>query len=123
MIVPMLAQKMLDFFGWGIGTGWETLSELDNFEALESTAWAHFDELSEVVTNALPEQVVLFCSRIVSNVTYIVDMIPDSVWSTIPVTLISCILSLIAVPFTILTIDDYFQKMADEKKASERAVV
>ena len=123
MIVPMLAQKMLDIVGWGVGTGWEMLSEWDNYEALESTALAHFEELSAVVTNALPEQAVVFCSRIVSNVNYIVDMIPDSVWSTIPVTLISCILSLIAVPFTILTIDDYFQKMADDKKASERATI
>ena len=41
-----------------------------------------------------------------------VDKIPDSVWSTIPLTLISTILSMMIVPWTLMKIDDFFQYIA-----------
>ena len=42
------------------------------------------------------------------------EMVPESVWESLPLTVISTVLSLIIIPWSLLKIDDFFQNMADQ---------
>jgi len=112
MIVPLVAQAILDGIVWLFVFTWDQITEIDQIEDLEDTVACRVDALTGMLKEKLPDKVV----EIGSSFKTVLDMIPDSVWETIPVTLISCVLGCLVVPYIIFKIDDFFQSLADNKK-------
>lgn len=112
MIVPLVAQAILDGFVWLFVFAWDQITEIDQIEDLEDTVACRVDAFTDMLKEKLPDKVVQICSSFKT----VLDMIPDSVWETIPVTLISCLLGCLVVPYIIFKIDDFFQSLADNKK-------
>lgn len=51
------------------------------------------------------------------------DKVPESVWNTVPLTLLSTILGILVVPWIIFKIDDLFQYLADREGAKAKATL
>jgi len=116
MIVPLVAQYMLNGVVWVVGTVWDFVSELDDIEAIEEVFSARAGQLSEWFCQFMPNVLLNGASKFGSTMQAGIDMVPDSVWSTVPVTMISCVLGCLVVPYTIFKVDDFFQAMADRNK-------
>jgi hypothetical protein len=52
-----------------------------------------------------------------SRLATILAMVPPSVWKAVPLTLLSTILGIVVVPYCIFQVDDFFQRIADRKRA------
>jgi len=114
IIVPMVARILLDELVWLVGFVWDHALELKEFEPLgeDIVLACRVNEVTEQFLELLPE----FVWKVGDKMKSVLDMIPDSVWETIPVTLISCVLGCLVVPYIIFKIDDFFQSLADGKK-------
>jgi hypothetical protein len=49
-------------------------------------------------------------------------MIPEAVWNTVPLTLMSTVLGILVVPWTIFKIDDFFGYLADRNSKDSRSL-
>ena len=99
VIIPLVAQYLLDFMG-GI-TGDERFMTV-----AEST-----------VNNILPDGLK---SAMLAAREKIDEIIPDDLWTKLPLTLITAVLGMLLVPWTIFQIDEFFSKMAASKKKKEK---
>jgi len=112
MIVPLVAQVLLDGFVWGFAFVWDQIMEIDQIDNLEDTVACQIHAYSDRILEHVPDFVIQIGTRF----KVVLDMIPDSVWDSIPVTLISCVLGCLVVPYIIFKIDDFFQSLAENKK-------
>ena len=120
-LVPILAQYVLDGMLWLSGYMYYLGTTLDDHSSIidqaETTLLGFWNETTTWWDELLP------WDDIVPNVMWTVvdkgkeafDAIPASVWATIPLTLISTILSIILVPWSMLKIDDWFASLAEKK--------
>lgn len=111
MIVPLIAQYILNLidFLWNYGLG--IIMHLDDhsviFDAIEIFVEDTRDKIIELTPNII--------KSVFGVMAAIIQKVPDSVWNTVPLTLLSCILGCIAVPWMLFKIDDYFQHVAHKK--------
>jgi hypothetical protein len=137
-IVPLVSQRLLDGIYWLASTSFAFILDLDEYTTLdeaamltleEGSAWTvrHMpDTMSGFLMNAqdsimnstlyVPEPVMQLYDKLVE----VLDKIPESVWNTVPLTLLSTILGILVVPYIIFKIDDLFQYLADREKSKAR---
>jgi Ca2+-binding EF-hand superfamily protein len=120
ILVPLMAQYMLSAIAWLANFGWTKITELDNFDELLDRGSDLAAFARDWLTEKIPEGLLLHIDTVCSKASDLIDAIPESVWSSVPVTLMSCILGIIFVPYTIFTIDEYFANMANKKKKELR---
>ena len=108
LIVPLVAQSILDGIyatAHAIYTLITTLDEkmwiADQIEVSLETLWAW-------AVAQLPDVVLRLAARMAS----LLEKVPESVWNSIPLTLLSTVLGIAVVPYIIYSIDEYFQKAA-----------
>lgn len=123
VLVPLMAQYILSAILWAITFCSMKLTELENYDEI-------IDSYDDLVANAkdwiveqLPAGILLHIDTMSSTFSDLIDSVPKSVYSTIPVTLMSCILGIIFVPYTIFTIDEFFASLADRKKKEKKRVL
>ena len=116
IIVPMVAKLALDGIGWVLGFIWEKINDLDDIDKIEYVFEARFGQVSAWFCDMVPSGLLNAASTVGTKVQGVIDIVPDSVWESFPVTLVSCVLGCLVVPYAIFKIDDYFQAMADKKK-------
>jgi predicted PurR-regulated permease PerM len=112
LIVPLVAQQALDgiYWLWARGGQWiadhmeQYSDELSNIEVM-------WDETRDELWDKTPSIV----HTTIHQIQTWIKAVPDSIWNTIPLTLLSCILGIVFVPWMIFNIDDYFQRVADKK--------
>ena len=117
LIVPLIAQAVLTGFNWLVDMTSIILLTLDEHNFVELTiehVWRH---AMHFWSSKLPS-VVHKTGDVVHGW---VQAIPDSVWNTIPLTLLSTVLSLMLVPWSLLQIDDFFQRLAERSNAKAKA--
>jgi ABC-type phosphate transport system permease subunit len=115
MIVPMIAKLILDLITWFFGFVCEQISSLENYDDLETTVSSQVDTIGDWIATTFPA-LTFAIAAVGDKFSALIDIVPDSIWNTIPVTLVSCMLSIILVPYIIFKIDDFFQALADHKK-------
>jgi hypothetical protein len=116
ILVPLMAQYMLSAIVWLANFGWKKITELDNFDELLDRGSKLAAFATDWLTEKIPDGLLFHIDTLLSKASGLMDAIPESVWSTVPVTLMTCILGIIFVPYTIFTIDEYFANMAKNKK-------
>jgi hypothetical protein len=115
LIVPMVAKLVLDFLYWLlIDVFWDAIIHLEDYDAIEYTFVTRYHQFERWFSHQIPDPWLTYGAKVLSKVQGLLNMIPDAVWDTVPVTLISCILGCLAVPYIIFKIDDYFQSLADK---------
>lgn len=70
---------------------------------------------SFVVSALLPHPFLVIGTKFGQFIVFLVSKVPSSVWATIPPTLISTIISVVAVPWVLLNVDEFFAKLASRK--------
>jgi hypothetical protein len=111
MIVPFVAQAILNGVAWLTEFIFNTIASLD-----EQSEVANSTEIT--VEGATAWCVARTPSTLVSAGTRLSNwlaMVPESVWHAIPLTLISTVLGIVVVPWCIFQVDDFFQRLADSK--------
>lgn len=116
LIVPLIAQTILTGIVRGIKTSYQFVSSLDEHSLIADVVEVELEQVWEDVTTRLrdlmPEQV----HKLGTFLWKYIDAVPSSVWNTIPLTLLSTILSLMIIPWSLMKIDDFFQSLADKAK-------
>jgi len=117
MVVPILAQYILD----GISFIWlklgEIISELDEYSPIFDAIELFIEDKRDTAIANMPESIM----SVLTKGQEVLGMVPDSVWETVPLTLLAAVMGMLAVPFTLFKIDDFFQKAADKKKDEHEA--
>mmetsp|Transcript_5896 Transcript_5896/g.8344 ORF Transcript_5896/g.8344 Transcript_5896/m.8344 type:complete len:327 (+) Transcript_5896:139-1119(+) len=118
LIVPLVASKILD----GIVGLWmfvvHTIQNLDEYSPVFDAIEMFIEETRDKIWNALPDAMASGLGKMKE----LLDSVPEGVWETIPLTLLSCILSMLAVPWLLFNIDEFFAKHADKKKDEKEVV-
>lgn len=112
IIVPLVAQYILNALYWIHHTFWNIVTNLDEYSPVMDKIEIMIENLRDWIASKLPRIVVGTHHVIVKGV----EKVPASVWNSVPLTLISCTLACLAVPYMIFKIDDYFQQVAEQKK-------
>lgn len=112
IVVPLIAKKMVDGIIWLWIFFWTQMDNLDKADALEDTLMTAYNGASEYVMKKTPVVVL----KVFNELGNLLELIPSSVWETLPVTLMTCILGVLVVPYTIMQVDDFFHRLADKKK-------
>jgi len=115
MIVPFLAQMILTGFTNAIHSVWNLITQLDEHSTYANQVELAIEGARDKVLEVYSEHAPEFFQNAVTKVADVIDSIPDSVWSTVPLTLTSAILGIMIVPWSILKMDDFFQYLADKK--------
>lgn len=120
IIVPMVAKLLLDGVVSLVSFCWDALTTLEGYDAIESAVLTQYNQIGGWFYEKSPDFLMKAGSTFASRTYGILDMIPDSVWSTVPVTLVSCILGCLAVPYIIFKIDDFFQAIGERKTTKSK---
>mmetsp|Transcript_38401 Transcript_38401/g.59320 ORF Transcript_38401/g.59320 Transcript_38401/m.59320 type:complete len:333 (-) Transcript_38401:337-1335(-) len=116
MVVPLLAQYILQGIVWmGGGIPW-VLQRIDPYTPVDEMVEKYWHQLEELVLEKAPA----FAWKAGSSVMEVLDMVPESVWNTVPLTLLSTLLSMMIIPWTLMKIDDYFQSLADREQTKKK---
>mmetsp|Transcript_26394 Transcript_26394/g.34369 ORF Transcript_26394/g.34369 Transcript_26394/m.34369 type:complete len:334 (+) Transcript_26394:26-1027(+) len=118
IIVPLVAGKILDGIAalWHLGV--TSIQNLDERSVIFDAIELFVEDTRDKVYNAMPDAITTGYDKI----TDLLASVPPTVWETIPLTLLSCILSMLAVPWLIFNIDEFFAKHADKKKDEKEVV-
>lgn len=114
LIVPLVAHKVLELVYLAIHTLYYIVTNMDEYSSIADKIELTIEAAADWFVKSLPESVLMVWDEFVS----LLDLVPDSVWNTIPLTLISTILGILVVPWVIFKIDDGFQYLADKKVKS-----
>jgi hypothetical protein len=119
MIVPLIAKAFLDGIFWIIHAIYRVVSSLDEHSQLADAVEVSMEHIwAEAVkywSAKIPESLVS-ASGVVSGW---LGAMPESVLNTIPLTLISTVLSMMLIPWTLMKVDDFFQGLAEKKGGRE----
>lgn len=119
IIVPLVAKLILDGIVWLVNFGWDKVTHLEDYDAIENVFTIRSKQIGNWLYGNTPALFLKLASMGRTKAQGFLDMVPDSVWQTIPVTLVSCILGCLAVPYIIFKIDDYFQALAEKKNKNK----
>lgn len=129
VLVPLLAQQVLSVLLWSGSKVVTTLlvmtTTLDeqtggNLLGVDvEDAWERAWETTKaLVLSKTPPR---FVDSAMSNLYHnYLCKIPPSVWNSIPLTLLSTILSLMLIPWSLMKIDDFFQSLADRSNKNKK---
>ncbi len=112
IIVPLVAQYILNALYFIHTTFWNIVTDLDEYSPDMDKIELMIESTRDVVASKLARVLVATNHMIME----LLDKVPTSVWNTVPLTLLSCVLGCLAVPYIIFKIDDYFQEVAEKKK-------
>lgn len=116
MIVPLIAQRVLDQIYATIDWGYETVTTMDEYSQIANQTELTVESIRDQILSYIPDAV----KDSYVYVDELIEKVPESVWNSIPLTLLSTILSITVVPWLIFRIDDFFQFLA--KRANEHEV-
>lgn len=120
LIVPLIAKSFLDGVIWIIYAIYGFVSTLDEHSQLADVVEVSMEHIwKEAVTFWSSRMPLVFLSA-GSTFSGWIDAIPESVWNTIPLTLISTLLSMMLIPWSLMKIDDFFQWLAEKKGQETR---
>jgi hypothetical protein len=118
-LVPFTARTILNVlttvFAWIV----TTIQQLDEHSSLDNTMEFFLEHVMATIRGFLVAYTPAVLQTAGSKIVTLVDKIPASVWATIPLTLISTILGMMAIPWTLMKVDDFFQNLADSKAKKE----
>ena len=117
MIVPFVAQAMLDGIYRGIELFYIFLTTLDEHSTLMNTIEVYLESTWSDLLTRIEGHTPLMVQFMAQKVYNLLQAVPSSVWNTLPLTLLSTVLGLAVVPWSLMKIDDYFQSLADRKAA------
>jgi EF hand len=120
MLVPILAQYIYNGFVFLVVTITTYLASLDDDWKFAIQLHAQLDLIVATISTFVEDMIPGFVQTAYITITGYIDQIPDSVWDTIPITLLSTILSLMIIPWSLLQIDDFFQYLAERNAESEK---
>lgn len=111
IIVPLVAAQILNVVYLIGGAVYNLIANLNEYSEIADKIELALEATSEKLINALPDAVLDIFSKMKS----LLELVPQAMWDTIPLTLISTILGILVVPWIIFKIDDFFQYLADRK--------
>ena len=114
MIVPLVAQLMLRGLTRLLTAMVTVIQNLDQQSSMANTVELFLERLWETATSGLGRVTPMMLQRLGSHVAGWGQSIPSSVWAALPLTLLSTILGLMIVPWSLMKIDDWFQTLADK---------
>jgi hypothetical protein len=115
MLVPVLAQYVYKGIVWLLAVVTSWLLALDDDVDWANRLHAQTDLIWISFVNWIEDDIPRVVQDGYDAVVGYVDRIPPEVWDTIPITLLSTILSLMIIPWSLLKIDDFFQYLAERK--------
>lgn len=118
LIVPLVAQSILDGVKFLVQYILGVVTKLDEHSVVFDAIEVFIETMAQKIINLMPGSLIL----VARQGKWLLDCIPESVWNTIPLTLLSCILGMLAVPWLLYRIDNIFHKAADKKKEDKVAV-
>lgn len=113
LIVPMIAQGLLNGMLWIVHSICTMISTLDEHNSLANSIELGLEHLWHHAISFWSAKLPTFVHTAGSVVHGWLQAIPESVWNTIPLTLLSTVLSLMLIPWSLLQIDDFFQRLAE----------
>jgi ABC-type proline/glycine betaine transport system permease subunit len=104
---------------------------LDDYTTLDEVAMSTLEEGANWTARQLPGPVLQICTtlsgylhhvpeplwQLYDKIGHVFAMIPASIWNTVPLTLLSTVLGILVVPWTIFQIDDFFGYLADRQRS------
>jgi hypothetical protein len=119
LIVPLIAQLMLYGIMQLLNYVFGIIATLDEhnafFKHIEMTLETVWKTTTDYWATSIPLPVI----AAVEKAQDLLGAIPESIWNTIPLTLLSTVLCLVLVPWSLLKIDGFFQGLADRPKAAK----
>jgi hypothetical protein len=115
IVVPMIAQLLLDGIAWCIHYAYQTIATLDEHYHLADVVEVRMEQIWVLAITFWSDKVPPVAHTVGASISGCLDSVPDSVWNTIPLTLLSTILSLMLIPWSLMKIDDLFQMLASTK--------
>jgi len=128
VLVPLLAKYILEGIFLVIHLIQRALTQMETIPSplvawprhaisLSVTCVASFLQwiTSFVISALLPQPFLVIGTKFGQFIGFLVSKVPSSVWATIPPTLISTIISVVAVPWVLLNVDEFFAKLASRK--------
>ena len=114
MIVPIVAEQFLDVCShiWKVVRA--VLHEIDEMEELTEMA---YQGLAFILDLIIPSGIKIAALKAYQKAD---EFIPDDTYDTLPLTIISCVLSMLLVPWTLYRIDEFFHKLAKRRKEKAR---
>lgn len=116
LVVPMIAQQLLNGILWVIGYVTHIITTLDEHNSLANTVELTLEHVWQTAVNFWAPLIPAVVIQGTEKVQEVISAVPESVWNTIPLTLLSTILSLMLIPWSLLKIDDVFQWLAERKQ-------
>jgi hypothetical protein len=83
----------------------------DTVEVSLETVW---EELMDFLHSHITVPAVV--SNVTSTLKGYAQAVPSTVWNSVPLTIVSTILSLMIIPWSLMKIDDFFQSLAEKNK-------
>ena len=108
LIVPLVAQYVLDALYGATEFVYDTITTLDEDYTLANWVELHIEAAARMAWQATPATL----QTALTTAEYYIAQVPESVWNSIPLTLLSTILGIAVVPVIIFSIDEFFTKMA-----------
>jgi hypothetical protein len=113
-----LAQQVLNGIVYAIRQLYLFVSTLDEHSQFADTVEVSLETVWEELMDFLHSHITV--PGVVSNVTSTlkgyVQAVPSTVWNSVPLTIVSTILSLMIIPWSLMKIDDFFQSLAERNK-------
>ena len=106
LIVPLVAQYILDAVYAASDWVYVTITTLDDYYWVADKIEVGLEQAWAAVIAQTPSVILSGASTVGSAL----DQVPESVWNSIPLTLLSTILGIAVVPYLIFSIDEFFGK-------------
>lgn len=113
LIVPMIAQAILSTITGSIRFVYLLIATMDERNSLANYLELFLEHLWYHAITFWSSKIPSFVYHGMEVVQEWLAVIPDSVWESLPLTLVSTILSCMLVPWSLLQIDDLFQRLAE----------
>lgn len=112
MIVPLLAQTALNAIYATVRATAAFVANLDEHSSVADSIELTVEGTWQCLVDTTPDAIV----TMVEQLHHYLSFVPDSVWNSIPLTLLSTLLGLVVVPWTLFQIDDFFQYLAERRQ-------
>jgi hypothetical protein len=121
MIVPLVAKTILDIIARSSAATIRFVQNMDQHSQFADMVELFLERLlvDDVYTGIVLRVTPNIVQRMGSTIAHLVQSVPSSVWSSLPLTLLSTVLVLMIVPWSLMKIDDFFQTLADKKSKSK----
>jgi len=115
MVVPMIAQLIIKMLISMNNVAWGFWMEIDEFDPMRATISNVSSKVWNKILSFTPGFIQTILGMTVGKVDDVWAKVPDGIKETLPVTLMSCILSCLLVPYIIYKMDEYHEQRAEKK--------